>query len=119
MALAHAASGHSREEPVMLRPILRRIGLALLLSGAGSASALTWWDRCNCQPAAFDPLPPAYVYDHSVGPTWSANGWSYPPVGVYYPVTIAPVPYAAPYRVDYLGAPAPRLPLRGGYQPLK
>jgi len=43
----------------MLRPIRRRIGLALLLSGPGSASALAWWDRCNCQPATFYPLPPA------------------------------------------------------------
>jgi hypothetical protein len=100
----------------MLRPLVCRIGLALVVSGAGSASALAWWDRCNCQPAGFYPIPPAYVYDHSVGPSWGANG---PPVDVYYPITIAPLPYPAPYRVDYPVAPPPRLPVRGSVQPLK
>jgi len=100
----------------MLRPLLSRFVMAILLSGASSASAPAWWDRCNCQ-APFGPIPPAYVYDHSAGPSWSANGWGYPPVAVYYPVTIAPLPYAAPYRVDYPLAP-PRAPVRG-WQPLK
>jgi len=102
----------------MLRPHLSRIVMALLLSGASSASALAWWDRCNCQAAPLDPIPPAYVYDHGMGPSWGANGCSYPPVTIYYPVTIAPLPYAAPYRVDYPLAP-PRAAVRGGWQPLK
>jgi hypothetical protein len=102
----------------MLRPLVCRIGLALVVSAAGSAGALAWWDGCNCQPAASYPIPPAYVYDHSVGPSWSGSGWSYPPVGVYYPITIAPLAYPAPYRVDYPVAP-PRLPARGSVEPLK
>jgi hypothetical protein len=118
MALAHAAA-HPHEELPMPRPLVCRIGLALVLSCAGSASAIAWWDRCNCQPAAFYPIPPAYVYAHSVEPSWRANGWSYPPVGVYYPLTIAPHPYPAPYRVDYPVAPPLRLPGRGSVQPLK
>jgi hypothetical protein len=103
----------------MLRPLLCRFVMALMLSGASSVSALAWWDRCNCEPAPYYPIPPAYVYDHRVGPSWSANGFSYPPVGVYYPITIAPPPYAAPYRIDYPLAPPPRAPARGGWQPLK
>src|SRR5262245_50054665 len=103
----------------MLRPLLCRFVMALILSGASSASALAWWDRCNCQPAPVYPLPPAYVYDHSVGPSWSANGWGYPPVAVYYPLSIAPLPAGAPYRVDYPLPPPPRVPARGGWQPLK
>jgi hypothetical protein len=98
--------------------------LALALVGTSSPSAMAWWDRCNCQPSAFYPVPPAYIYDHTAGPSWSANGWSYPPVGVYYPVTIAPAPYvAAPYRAEYFAPPpAPpeiRVPVRGNVQPLK
>jgi hypothetical protein len=102
----------------MLRPLVCRIGLALVVSAAGSAGALAWWDGCNCQPAASYPIPPAYVYDHSVGPSLSASGWSYHPVGVYYPIIIAPLAYPAPYRVDYPVAP-PRLPVRGSVEPLK
>ena len=103
----------------MPRPLVCRIGLALVLSGAGSASALAWWDRCDCQPAAFYPVPPAYVYDHGAGPNWRANGGSYPPGGVYDPITIVPLAYPAPYRVDFPVAPPPRLPVRGSVQPLK
>jgi len=98
--------------------------LALALVGTSSPSAMAWWDRCNCQPSAFYPVPPAYINDHTAGPSWSANGWSSPPVGVYYPVTIAPAPYvAAPYRAEYFAPPpAPpgiRVPVRGNVQPLK
>jgi hypothetical protein len=98
--------------------------LALALVGTSSPSAMAWWDRCNCQPSAFYPVPPAYIYDHTAGPSWSANGWSYPPVGVYYPVTIAPAPYvAAPYRAEYFapppGPPGIGVPARGNVQPLK
>jgi hypothetical protein len=100
----------------MLRPLLCRIGLAVVLAGAGSASALAWWESCNCQPVAFYPIPPAYVYDHGVGPSWDASGWSYPPAAVYYPITIAPLPYPV---VAYPVAPAPRLPVRGIVKPLK
>jgi hypothetical protein len=119
MALAMLASLSPRESH-MARTLSRRIGLALTLLGAGSSSAFAWWDRCNCQPSAFYPVPPAYIYDHTVGPTWSANGWSYPPVGVYYPVTIAPAPYvAAPYFAPPPVPPPMRVPVRGGVQPLK
>jgi hypothetical protein len=108
----------------MARTLLRRIALVLALLGASGSSAMAWWDRCNCQPSAFYPLPPAYIYDHTGGPSWSANGWSSAPVGVYYPVTILPAPnFAAPYRADYFAPPpAPpgiRVPVRGGVQPLK
>jgi len=108
----------------MARTLLRRIALVLALLGASGSSAMAWWDRCNCQPSAFYPVPPAYIYDHTAGPSWSANGWSHPPVGVYYPVTIAPAPYvAAPYRAEYFAPPpAPpgiRVPVRGNVQPLK
>ena len=103
-----------------------QIALALALTGAGSTSVLAWWDRCNCQPPAFYPPPPAYIYDHTTGPSWSANGWSYPPVGVYYPVPMPPALVAAPYPADYLaprfadpGPAALRLPMRGRIQPLK
>jgi hypothetical protein len=37
---------------------------------------------------------PAYVYDHSAGPRWTSNGWSYPPVGAFY--APAPPPFYAP-----------------------
>lgn len=106
----------------MARTLLRRIALVLALLGASGSSAMAWWDRCK--PSAFYPLPPAYIYDHTGGPSWSANGWSSAPVGVYYPVTILPAPnFAAPYRADYFAPPpAPpgiRVPVRGGVQPLK
>ena len=103
-----------------------QIALALALTGAGSTSVLAWWDRCNCQPPAFYAPPPAYIYDHTTGPSWTANGWSYPPVGVYYPVPTPPALVAAPYAADYLaprfadpGPAALRLPMRGHIQPLK
>ena len=110
--------------PTLSRRIALALALTLALVGASSPGAMAWWDRCNCQPSAVYPLPPAYVYDHTMGPSWSGNGWSYPPVGVYYPVTIAPAPYvAAPYRADYFAPPpAPpgiRVPVRGNVQPLK
>ena len=66
----------------------RTLSRLLALVGASNSSALAWWDRCNCQPA--------YVYDHTGEPRGSANDWSYPPVGVSYPVTIVPAPSIAP-----------------------
>ncbi|HET6926070.1 MAG TPA: hypothetical protein VFI48_04375 [Hyphomicrobiaceae bacterium] len=110
--------------PTLSRHIALALALALALVGGNSPSALAWWDRCNCQPSAVYPVPPAYIYDHTAGPSWSANGWSYPPVAVYYPVTIAPAPYvAAPYRAEYFapppGPPGIGVPARGNVQPLK
>jgi len=110
--------------PSLSHHIALALALALALVGASSPSAMAWWDRCNCQPSAVYPVPPAYIYDHTAGPSWSANGWSYPPVGVYYPVTIAPAPYvAAPYRAEYFapppGPPGIGVPARGNVQPLK
>lgn len=74
--------------------IAARIWLPLALVVCGSAHASAWWDRCECQPYGVYGPAPVYVYDHSKGPTWTSNGWSYPPVGVYYPVPRPHVPYA-------------------------
>jgi len=50
--------------------------------------------------------------------SWSSNGWSYPPVGVYFGVPVAPLP-PVPDQAQYL---APRFeppPLRRALEPLK
>ena len=79
-----------------------RITLALAMIVGGSASTSAGWDRCDCEPYGYYGPPPVYVYDYSAGPTWTSNGWSYPPVGVYYPIPAPYAPYAAPrYRDDY------------------
>jgi hypothetical protein len=89
--------------------------LALLLI-AGSAPASAWWDRCGCCgcEAYVPPPPPVYIYDHSKGPTWTSNGWSYPPVGFYYPSVVPPPP---PYPVVAPLPPPSHVYDRGGPRP--
>lgn len=88
----------------MSRRIAARMSLALAMIVAGTAGASAWgWDRCGCDDDRYGYYAPGpvYVYDHSRGPTWTSNGWSYPPVGVIYPVPPPHVPYAVPrYRGD-------------------
>jgi hypothetical protein len=67
------------------------VAAAALLAGAMSTPARAgefFWRR------AYAPPPPVHVYDLGGGPTWTSNGWSYPPVEIYYP---SPAPYPA-YR---------------------
>jgi hypothetical protein len=56
------------------------------------AAAAGGWDHDDrwIQPA------PVYVYDHRGGPTWTSNGWSYPPVFVYYPRPVIYPAYVLP-----------------------
>lgn len=82
--------------------IAARIFLALALFVGGSVGASAWWDRCDGQPPGYCAPAPVYIYDHSTGPTWTSNGWSYPPVGAYYPIPVPYAPYATHrYRSDY------------------
>jgi hypothetical protein len=57
--------------------------LVAAMSAPAQAGDFFWW-------RAHTPPPPVHVYDFSRGPTWTSNGWSYPPVEVQYP---SPVPY--------------------------
>jgi hypothetical protein len=75
---------------------LTRLTVAtLFVAGGISTPAVAggdfWgWGRTNYAP------PPVHVYDFSRGPTWTSNGWSYPPVQVYYPTPLPPPAYGAP-----------------------
>ena len=103
------ADSHRRAR--MLYSITARIGLLLALLVGGSTSASAWWDRCDCEPYDNYGPAPVYVYDHNKGPTWTSNGWSYPPVGVYYPIPVPRAPYATHrYRGDYSGFDYPYRP---------
>jgi hypothetical protein len=69
-----------------------KLALAAVLTGAMSTPVLAggdFWRRASYPPYA---PPPIHVYELGGGPTWTSNGWSYPPVQVYYP---APLPYPA------------------------
>jgi hypothetical protein len=61
--------------------------MVLSVAGAGRASA---WGWCDCEDKGYYEPDPVYIYDYSKGPRWTPNGFSYPPVGVYYP---EPAPY--------------------------
>jgi hypothetical protein len=81
--------------------IAARICLALGLIAGGGTGAFAWSDRCDCEPYVYYGPAPVYVYDHSTGPTWTSNGWSYPPVGAYYPIPATHAPSATHlYRSD-------------------
>ena len=79
----------------MLRSVVGRMTLAAGMAAAGGAEAFAWWDRCDCDAMRYGYYGPApvYVYDHNRGPTWTSNGWTYPPVSSFYP---APPPPPAP-----------------------
>ncbi len=81
--------------------MVARILLAAAAASAFSAGAGAWWDPCHCDAEHLDHYgpAPAYVYDHSRGPTWTGNGWAYLPIGVYYPRADAHTRHAGhPYR---------------------
>ncbi len=83
---------------------LTRLTVAtLIVAGGVSTPAMAggdfWgWGRTYHAP------PPVHVYDFSRGPTWTSNGWSYPPVQVYYAGPPSYPPYAGPaYSAEYRG----------------
>jgi|SoiMethySBSTD1v2_1073268.scaffolds.fasta_scaffold27582_5 hypothetical protein len=62
-------------------------------------------NRCGLPPAVAiaPPPPPLYAYEYRAAPTWTANGWSYPPTRPVYgdpppgPFVYMPPAYAVPY----------------------
>ena len=83
---------------------LTRLTVAtLFVAGGVSTPAVAGGDFWGWGRTYYAP-PPVHVYDFSRGPTWTSNGWSYPPVQVYYPSPLPPPAYAAPaYGVEYRG----------------
>jgi hypothetical protein len=91
--------------------IIARLGFIVVLLVCASVDARAGWD--DCRRVACGPFPDyVYVYDHSAGPTWTSNGWSYRPVGVYHPapVLLAPPPLVRVPVAPVLRAPAPPVP---------
>jgi hypothetical protein len=85
-------------------------GALFLLAATGSAAA--GGDlcdpgiaphRCGPPPAAWYPPAPVYAYERRSAPTWTSNGWSYPPTRPVFgppppgPVVYVPPAYAVPY----------------------
>jgi hypothetical protein len=60
-------------------------------------------NRCGLPPAAFYAPAPVYAYEPRAAPTWTSNGWSYPPTRPVDgppppgPFVYMPPPYAVPY----------------------
>jgi hypothetical protein len=89
-----------------MRKSTRSAVAAAVLAGAMSTPAQAgdfFWRR------AYAPPPPVHVYDLSGGPIWTSNGWSYPPVEIFYP---SPPPYPA-----YRGPVCGDVERRSGCQP--
>ncbi len=84
----------------MLRSVVARMILAAGMVATGGAGASAFWDRCDCDAMRYGYYGPApvYVYDHNRGPTWTSNGWAYPPVSSFYPAP--PPPLAPAYGPD-------------------
>ena len=61
-----------------MRSAIVAAALAAAVSAPAQAGDFFW-------PRAYAPPPPVHVYDFNRGPTWTPNGWTYPPVEIQYP----------------------------------